>query len=291
MPPRSSVPAVVLVAVLCVLAALSAPPASGACSVPKLFGSFDPATGETSYLLFSPDATETSVLTRFWQDGSTGTGSTRSFGESSWLLSYFPAGPGVFYLNGDASLVDAGCPRDALLTLAENDRGEEGGEFVLLRALENPAAAMAFNYQPVGRRFHAAAIPSPIVHGVTERGTTKVLRVSLPPVRAGVYGPAAAAEVSGYQLLAVPADADPGSRRAAYTATLGTASRGGLLGEVELDCSDPETIYYLAVGLSFDGDRVSSTLVSDAEAVACTPEVGLRTLDGRARRGHEGAPR
>lgn len=276
------------------------PTADAACSALKQFGQYNffDNPGNYGYIRFgagesSPTGGPTAHAGSFWQLGnrsSNGDGCPINAvqADGGWIQ-YF--GGGGHYLAGNlTSGCIQGCPlTELVVTVLDKIDGEDAARFAVLRTEERILRGIQFdmspNQGPGGEQWpvdvFAADIPKPRVTASSRSGSTVNVDIAFDDIVAGYYdggrGTDPYAVITGYQLYtqtvlktdpAPPRDSTSGW---ALAQTVATGAGGSSLPGFGVDCSDPNTIVLLAVGLEIDG--YSTEYVGAAQSVECDPNL------------------
>jgi hypothetical protein len=177
-----------------------------------------------------------------------------------------------------------GCPDHGatLAVLAQHAPDVTGGGnvgFLLATAAETPAHAINFDYST--EPYQLVRLPKPVITSICDQCPAgfDTLEVMVPSVAAGLYGPNAAASVTGYRIMYSLATANPGNDASAYTLAATISAPGGVAAQ-----SSPFTVScpltgnqngWIATQLSFENGEILSPLASMPQRIVC----GSRSAD------------
>lgn len=238
-------------------------PASANCAIYTTIGTY----GSAGYVYWQPapgdDLTGARLTGRFWQLGNRAAGNEGACrvptGNGTAWLYFEPSGIFMFLSLDDPCV--AGCPRNLVVTVAENVKADgTGASFLAATVDETPPVPTNFDYSPQGN-LHMRDIPTPQVTVASQVANTVNLSVTIASPAAGVYGPGSAAVITGVKLVRATGASDPGRAAASWTQTVGTSTGSGpATFSLPFDCSTG-TPYRIATQILFDSG--ASQVASD----------------------------
>ncbi len=279
--------------VISIAAAMAgAPGVSAACGYVRTASTYNSGTGGYVYWsLVDGDPASGTLAGNVWQAGSPVaynplTGLVTCTESNGLGFLYF--GSTGIGLNLHMESCGLGCPNQnsTLAVLAQHATNITGGGnvgFLLATAAETPAHVINFDYST--EPYQLVRLPKPVVTSICDQCPAgfDTLELMVPSVAAGLYGPNAAATVTGYRILYSLATSNPGNDASAYSLAATISAPGGVAAQ-----SSPFTVScpstgarhgWIATQLSFENGEILSPLVSTPQRIFC----GSRLADPRNR--------
>lgn len=193
-------------------------------------------------------------------------------------LSHYPSGPypGGWYLNGDlTSGCVQGCPANGDMVIVVEDKinGEESARFAVFRPEYDPLRAIQYDMTPHSGGGNwpvdvlARDLPRPVVTASDRASDVVTLDLSVADIAEAHYdgekGKDPYQAITAYTLMSQTVSQlspDPPRDRSAGWSTLQIAPTGlggSSFAGIAVDCSDPNTSVFLAIGLELDNDYLT----------------------------------
>ncbi len=245
------------------------------CGPPKTFGTWDRIESAYYYVYgYNNDGTGVGA---FWEPGFRVGANEGTIPLEAWLRVSAEYGGYIIGNWGDSRVV--GCPQNGAQTVIALTQGD--GSFAIGQSEETPAS---FHHWMFGN-FTFTFLPQPQVDAVNWSGTDLVLDLHFATIDAGyssLYGTPITEMVRSINLYCYVGVSDPGRDTSLYTLHSRIPYTGGVTtaAGITLDCSNPDTAYFLASGLDLTNEY-DTVHVSTAAVVACS-EGADRDGDGFA---------
>jgi hypothetical protein len=237
------------------------------------------ATGTYHYVLLpaGSQATDTSLVGRFWQLGNTAV-NQGDCDETNWLhrcgtdCTVQSDGP-AFWIDGDLESMpcNPGCPSGEMVVLLEDLNYY--GEFLAARVDESPGTL--FDYSRLGVDLRPIAIPPPVVLSSTPDGTVTVRMADPAPGFYGLPGVPATGTITAFRLLTFRGNVPPVSRTAwteaaRFPYTGGTTTGTAFVGD-PCPSNDPRPLQ-IATALELEGTVLTAYVSAPKTTAMCPTE-------------------